>query len=372
MIIRSLDLKDFTNYREESLTFHPNINLFVGDNAQGKSNLLDSLYFIATLGSGRSHTDRELVRWGEEGFSLSAAFSNRHGDHQLKIRGGKKKEVRIDGYDIQKKKEYIGYLTVILFTPDDLSLIKGDPSLRRAYMDQELAQTDVEAYVLQLRYRKILEQRNTLLKESWRHGFGQDMDAWEDQLVQKGTRILKKRLELLQLLAPLAQETHASISEGEELKVEYQSKTELEPLLEGREEEFMEAYRKILWKKREEDAQRGFTTRGPHRDDLNLTAGGVSLRKFGSQGQQRTAALSLKLAEIGYMKEKTGEYPILLLDDVLSELDRKRKNKLLETIDGRVQTFITGTDLHDLEGGLQDRGKVLTIQEGKVIHGIHL
>lgn len=369
MKLKSIQLSNFTNYEKAASEFNDNINIFIGENAQGKSNLLDSIYFLSTIHSGRNHRDKELIKWGRDSFELSAHFLNKNGENQVQMKVGNKKEVSINSYKIEKKKEYIGFLTVILFTPEDLYLIKGDPSLRRNYMDNELIQTDVEYYLNLIKYKKILEQRNNLLKKAWKNGISNDMDVWEEQLAQAGAKIVKKRIEFLEQIKPLAKVIHSSITNNvENLDIEYIASLSLDELMKNNNpENFLLYYKKTLKDNRRNDMERGYTTIGPHRDDLELSINSTSVRKYGSQGQQRTAALSLKLSEIEFIKEITGEYPILLLDDVLSELDKKRKNKLLQAIEDKVQTFITTTDINDLDENLKKKGKIIEIREGNIV-----
>ena len=369
MILKDIALENFTNYEQEHVELDGNINIFIGENAQGKSNLLEGIHYLSNISSSRNHKDKELIKWGSDAFNISAHFSNRLGDNEVEIRFvNNKKEVYLNNCKIEKKKDYIGYFITILFTPEDLTIIKGDPSLRRAYIDDELMATDVEYFLSLYKYRKILEQRNNLLKDFFRkRSSDAEMEAWEEHLVDYGTKILLKRLEMFDKIKELARATHAYITdESEQLKLEYSSRLDLTLLREGEKEKFASYYREALKENRSKDIERGFTSLGPHRDDLEIFINDVSAKKFGSQGQQRTAALSLKIAEIEFVKGKTGEYPLLLLDDVLSELDKKRKNKLLSAIRNKVQTIITTTELNEIEEDILQVGKIIRIRNGKV------
>lgn len=362
MLLKNISLKNFTNYEEAECDFDDNINIFVGDNAQGKSNLLDAIYYIATISSSRKNKDSELIKWGRDYFSISAHFFNRFGDNKVDVKVlGNKKEVYLNNYKIEKRKEYIGYLITVIFNPEDLYIIKGDPSLRRQYIDNELSTTDVEYFLNLIKYKKILEQRNILLKENRRKKISNDiMEIWEDQLTNYGIKIIKKRLELIEKLQEISKKIHFRITDNvEELHIEYHSIIDLKYI--------ESSYRNLLKENRQKDIDRGYTSIGPHRDDLEILINGMSAKKFASQGQQRTISLSLKISEIEFIKEKTGEYPLLLLDDVLSELDKKRKHKLLEEIENKVQTIITTTDLNDIENFVIEKGKVIIIHDGKVI-----
>ena len=370
MILKEIELENFTNYEHTKCEFKDNVNIFLGDNAQGKSNFLDSIYYLGNIGSSRVNKEKDLIKWGRDYFNISAHFLNRIGMNKVEISyKNKKKEVIINSYKIEKKREYIGYITTVIFSPDDLNIIKGDPALRRKYMDDELTATDIEYYLSSLKYKKILEQRNKLLKDSYRKNINENiMEAWEEQLAKYGIIILKKRLVLINKIKNIAKKIHYHISENkEELTLKYLSKLNLEDLLNDDLEGFKNLYLKELKERRNKDIERGYTSTGPHRDDLDIYINDINGKKFASQGQQRTVALCLKLSEIEFIKETIGEYPILLLDDVLSELDKKRKNKLLEVIGNNIQTFITTTDLNDINDKLLKKGKIIQIKEGRII-----
>lgn len=370
MILKEIELKNFTNYEYIKCKFKNNINIFLGDNAQGKSNFLDSIYYLGNIVSSRGNKEKDLIKWGRDYFNISAHFLNRLGMNKIDINyKNKKKEISINYCKIEKKREYIGYLITVIFRPDDLNIIKGDPSLRRKYMDDELTATDIEYYISFLKYKRILEQRNKLLKDLYKKNVNINiMEVWEEQLVRYGIIILKKRLILINKIKNISKEMYYHISENkEELTLKYFSKLNLENLLNNNLENFKIFYLKELKEKRNNDIERGYTSIGPHRDDLEIYINNINCKKFASQGQQRTVALCLKLSEIKFIKETIGEYPILLLDDVLSELDKKRKNKLLEIIENNIQTFITTTELNDINDKLLKRGKIIQIKDGRVI-----
>lgn len=362
MILKNISLKNFTNYEDEYCEFNDNINIFVGDNAQGKSNLLEAIYYISTISSSKKNKDKELIKWGRDYFSISAHFLNKFGENKVNVKVvNNKKEVYLNNYKIEKRKEYIGYLITVIFSPEDLYIIKGEPVQRRQYIDNELSKTDVEYFVNNIKYKKVLEQRNILLKGFNKKRVSDElMDIWEEQLTKYGTNIIKKRIDLIEELKNIARDIHYRITDNtEDLKIEYQTNIDIENI--------EESYKKLLKDNRKKDIDRGYTSIGPHRDDLEILINDKSAKKFASQGQQRTISLSLKISEIEFIKKKKGEYPILLLDDVLSELDKKRKHKLLEEIENKVQTIITTTDLNDIESFFIDKGKVIIIQDGKVL-----
>lgn len=369
MILKEIRLKDFGNYDEAFCLLDDNINILVGDNAQGKSNLLDAIYYAAHVSSSKNQKEKDLIKWGRDSFGISARFLNRMGENEVEILYEGKKEVFLNRCKVEKKKDYIGILSAIIFTPEDLNIVKGDPGTRRSFLDQEVMSTDVDYFLTLNRYRKILEQRNNLLRKAYHNPPSEEnMSIWEEQLAITGTHLLQKRLELVDNLKTIAQQIHHSISDGKEnLEIQYSSTLDLCGLEKGGDEGlFIEGYKTILKNNRSKDLERGYSTIGPHRDDLELYIDGVSAKKFASQGQQRTLALSLKLSELEFIHQKSGEYPLLLLDDVLSELDRNRKRKLLSVIDNKVQTIITTTDLNDIEEILEAKGKTIRIREGKV------
>ena len=260
---------------------------------------------------------------------------NKFGSNEVEISYDKKKKdgkkaLFLNQYEIEKLKDYVGYFNAVFFSPENLYIVKGDPSLRRKYMDDELIQTENKYFIYINQYKKILEQKNYLLKEAYRRrNLLNFMDVWEEQLSKYGTVILKSRIDMVHHLKNMAGEIHIYLTDGEEtLDVTYEYKLPVSLLESGQLASFQSLYFNQLKENRMKDLEKGYTLIGPHRDDLNLMINGVSARKFGSQGQQITAVLSLKIAEVELIKSKKGEYPILLLDDVLSELDKKKKKKI--------------------------------------------
>ena len=341
MKVTKIILRNFRNYVNLSLDFTQSINIFIGENAQGKTNILESIYYGAMGHSHRTNTDAELIRWEEEGASISIFFSRLGIENRLlfKFSTQQKKEIIANEYAI-KPKELMGFLNVVLFSPEDLMLIKGMPNLRRRFLDMEISQVSPAYYQQLLKYNRIVAQRNTLLKKIRENKEKPDMlDAWDEQLVTVGSQIAKKRQEAIKKLAMLANLMHRKITHNKEnLTVIYQ-KHEIDGI-----DDLANEYKNKLLKFRQNDIWRGSTSIGPHRDDLILSVNGINLRTFGSQGQQRTGVLALKLAELEFIKSETGEYPVLLLDDVMSELDASRREHLIHFIQDRVQTFITATE----------------------------
>ena len=357
MIIESLELKNYRNYRELSLSFDPGTNLLYGDNAQGKTNILEALYYCASAKSHRGSKDKEIIRFGEEEAHVKLLLRKRDVPYRIDmhLKMNSAKGIAVNGLPIRRASELFGILNVVLFSPEDLNIIKNGPADRRRFMDLELCQLDRSYVHALVSYNRALVQRNRLLKDiSFQPELRETLDLWDAQLVNYGSQLIRARREFLTRLNPVIGPIHSGLTGGkEEISVIYDSNTD--------EQEFGSS----LTRARESDLRQKITSVGPHRDDIGFfvkrtDAGdasaavprdlrGMDLRRFGSQGQQRTAALSLKLSEIGLMEQATGESPVLLLDDVLSELDTDRQKQLLKTI-SRIQTVITSTGMENLLG----------------------
>lgn len=346
MRVTRLVLRNFRNYAGLTLEFARNINIFIGRNAQGKTNILEALYLGAMGRSHRTAVDNELVRWGQGAALVEIAFTRQEVDHKLAIRliPSQNKEILHNGHPI-KQRELVGTLNAVLFSPEDLQLVKGAPALRRRFLDGEISQVSRSYYRELIQYNRVVQQRNSLLKKVREREAKADLiDAWDEQLAAGAAFLVGKRFEAVRKLAMLANLMHRRITASKEnLSLSYYQPY-LHPDDEAPKPLSSEWYRRQLMARRAEDIARGTTTIGPHRDDLLLAVNGHDLRVFGSQGQQRTGALALKLAELEFIKSETGEYPLLLLDDVMSELDEERRSHLLYFIRERIQTFITATD----------------------------
>lgn len=357
MRVDSLELKQYRNYKEASISFDPGINIFYGDNAQGKTNILEAIYLAATSKSHRGCRDRELISFQEEEshIKMMVAREARMDRVDIHLKKSKSKGIAINGIPIRKASELFGIVNVVFFSPEDLQLIKSGPGERRKFIDLELCQLD-KIYVYNLvNYNKALIQRNTLLREQYNQPHLSGMlDVWDAQLVRFGAPMIQAREVFLQQLETLIGEIHSSLSGGkEQLSVLY------EPSVSA------EGFAQKLKDGRERDIRQKGTHTGPHRDDISFIVNGVDIRKFGSQGQQRTAALSVKLAEIELVKQVIGDTPVLLLDDVLSELDGSRQNQLLNSIHG-IQTMITCTGLDDFVDHRFHMNKVFHVVNGTV------
>ena len=336
MHIRSLKLANYRNYEALELPLDERLTVLLGENAQGKTNVLESIYLCAAGRSHRTVHDGELVRFGAEAayvrVDLVRAGISRRIEFRLPRAG--RKQARLDGAPISRMGDLMGCLNAVLFSPGELSLVKEGPGVRRRYLDILLCQTGGAYFYALAAYQKALAQRNALLKElAQKGGDSAQLDVWEEQLERASGPLSAARKEAMDFIAPMAARMHGAISSGrEELAVSYR------PDLSG------PALRQALLDARREDIRRGATSHGPHRDDFLISINGAELRSFGSQGQQRTAALALKLAELFCMEERVGEKPVLLLDDVLSELDETRQGLLMEAV-APFQTILTCTAL---------------------------
>ena len=352
MKVEHLYAVNFRNYAALDLNFQAMINVFFGQNAQGKTNILEALFYSAFGMSHRTSSEEDLLRWGNNALATGVAYSNFSGRHEVKIKKYQqqnrwKKEIFLDGSQVRPKEHY-GSLNVVMFSPEDLQLVKGEPALRRRFFDMQISQTDPLYYDLLVKYNRVLQQRNRLLKEL-RDGVGTlpALIPWNEEFIRLAAALSKKRLLALAKLEQIASDIYASITQyKEKLTVHYELKGNNGELFYPETADFCseEFYRNKLAERQSVDILRGNTGIGPHRDDLQLLLNNMSLRSFGSQGQQRSGALALKLSQLEYVRQEIGEFPILLLDDVMSELDNNRRAQLLQFIDGRVQTFITVND----------------------------
>lgn len=343
MKIKNITLHNYRNYNELELHFNNNLNIFIGENAQGKTNIIEAIYYAAMGHSHRNNIDSELIKWDQKKASIKICFERLYVENNLKfnLSNEKAKEILFNGHPI-KQKELVGSINVVLFSPEDLFLIKGAPAGRRKFIDIELSQANPAYYHQLLKYNKIISQRNVLLKKIRERKSTVDLlESWDIQLAEASTKIVKKRIEAVKKLNMLANLMHRKISNNKEsLEITY----EISGMENTIPEDLISWYNNKLSESRELDVLRGSTSIGPHRDDLILKVNKINLRSFGSQGQQRTGVLALKLAELEFIKSETGEYPVLLLDDVMSELDVVRREQLLLFIKEKIQTFITATD----------------------------
>ena len=358
MIIKSLELADFRNYDSLHIEFSEGTNILYGDNAQGKTNILEAIYLSAITKSHKGSKDRDIVNFDKEEAHIRT-YLEKDGIEtrvDMHLRKNKSKGIAIDGQKIKKAAELIGLLNVVFFSPEDLSIIKNGPAERRRFVDMELCQLD-QFYLYNLNhYNKIVNQRNKLLKDMYFNPSLRDtLNIWDSQLISFGSKIIERRKLFVEQLNDIIYDIHKKLSGGrEELLIKYEPDV------------MIEDYEKSLMEGQERDIKLKQTGTGPHRDDFSFIVGDIDIRKFGSQGQQRTAALSLKLSEIELVKKMTKDNPVLLLDDVLSELDSNRQNYLLSTI-GDIQTIITCTGLDEFVNNRFEIDRVFHIENGKII-----
>ncbi|HIY58563.1 MAG TPA: DNA replication/repair protein RecF [Candidatus Tetragenococcus pullicola] len=368
MRLNELTIKNFRNYENQSLTFSGNLILFLGENAQGKTNLLESIYVAAMTRSHRTNNEQELIRWDQAQAYICAAIEKKHAAFPLELYLTKKgRKTKVNHIEQKKLSSYVGQLNVILFAPEDLSLVKGSPQLRRKFLDMEIGQID-SIYLYDLvSYQKVLKQRNHYLKQLAEKKATDVLylDILTNQLVDYGAKVLMTRHHFVERLEYWANELHQTISQKkEELKIQYVST--IEPKTWQDLSEVRSAFEKTLKNVQQKERFRQVTLAGPHRDDLRFFINGKDVQTYGSQGQQRTTALSVKLAEIDLIKEETDEYPLLLLDDVMSELDDSRQLHLLEAIEGKVQTFLTTTTLEHLKEKMTLEPEIYYVHQGKI------
>jgi len=336
MYFKSLTLRNFRNYSELFTEFHPKVNIITGENAQGKTNLIEALYFMSLGKSFRTFRDSELIGFEKESCRFRTVFVKEDEENTLDFTiSGEMKEARLNGVKLTRNSDLLEQVYTVIFSPEDLKIVKDEPERRRRFIDRELCMMDPIYYRALSRYKKALLQRNNLLRED--RPDKTVISVWNEALANEGAKLIRRRTAFIERLNTVSSRLHESITQGKEaLSLSYESDVSAENDPEG---VFFEA----LERNYEHDLYRRTTTVGPHRDDLKISIDGIDARKYGSQGQQRTAALSLKLAEIRLIKEETGEDAVLLLDDVLSELDPNRQAFLLKTL-SNVQLFITAAE----------------------------
>lgn len=358
MVIESIELKNYRNYDELHMDFSQGTNLLYGDNAQGKTNILEAIYVCATTKSHRGSKDREIIQFDRDESHIKLNVRKKAVPYRIDmhLKKNKAKGVAVNGVPIRKASELFGIVNVVFFSPEDLNLIKNGPSERRRFVDLELCQLN-KLYVHSLvQYNRIVTQRNKLLKDmAFRPDYEETLDIWDMQLVQYGKELIRYREEFVKQLNEIIDGIHFKLSgEKESLRIVY------EPNVAS------DAFEDTLKRSRQQDLKQKTTLTGPHRDDLSFMVNEIDIRRFGSQGQQRTAALSLKLAEIELVKKIVHDYPILLLDDVLSELDGSRQNHLLSGIH-HIQTVITCTGLDDFVNSRFRIDKLFRVISGTII-----
>lgn len=357
MILKSIALNHFRNYSDMFLEFDKGTNILYGDNAQGKTNILEAVYVSGTTKSHKGSKDKELIQFGQEESHIRTVVERDGLDYQIDmhIKKNKPKGIAINKAPIKKASELFGILNIVFFSPEDLNIIKNGPSERRRFLDMELCQLD-RIYLYHLtKYNKILNQRNKLLKDiNFRPELADTLSVWDVQLIEYGKKIINSRNKFIERLNEIVPDIHRNISGNREnLILHYEPNVK---------EDEMESE---LLKNQARDLKFGMTSIGPHRDDMCFNIQDVDIRRFGSQGQQRSCALSLKLSEIELVKQSIRETPVLILDDVLSELDSSRQNFLLNSIHD-IQTVITCTGLDEFVKNRFEINKVFRVVNGTV------
>ena len=374
MKIKSLKLLYFRNYLSTNIEVHPSLNVLVGNNANGKTNIIESIFCLALGKSYRTKSDSECIMFGETATAMSCIVNKN--DRELDIMLGinnKGKSAKIAGIKKTKLTDFVGELNVVLFSPEDLQIVKGSPALRREFMNREFYQFSRIYHKYYLMYQHLLKQRNLYLKDMRKNPKDEIslayLETLTSQLAKVALYITKERVSFVQDISKLTYKNMLNISNGQEtLKIKYKSSVlDALNIAEINDESFTEEnMTKVMMKKSFDDIMRGSTKIGPQHDDLEFYINDLDAKMYASQGQQRSIVLSLKLAEINYLKEKTGTYPVLLLDDVLSELDKNRQLKLLDAINENVQTFITTPSISDIKEDLLKKAKVFKIEDGNI------
>jgi DNA replication and repair protein RecF len=368
VFLNRLHLRHFRNYREQEIIFSAPKTILLGDNAQGKSNLLEAVELLSTLKSHRVSRDRDLVLAGETESKITAQLTRKHGsiDLALTIKEKGRRIATVNRENLKRQLDFLGVLNAVEFSALDLDLVRGNPETRRHWIDSLLFQIEpVYAHILH-EYQRILKQRNSLLKQAEDRTLdSSELAAWNHQLIITGTKVIRRRARIIDRLAPIAKIWHTKISnDTEQLKITY---TPNITAVEHTPESIYQAFVDRLNLRRVAEESLGNTLVGPHRDEIELTINDTPAKSYGSQGQQRTLVLALKLAELELIEQIVGEPPLLLLDDVLAELDLTRQNQLLSVIEDRFQTIITTTHLGAFDAKWLDSSQILHVRSGKII-----
>ncbi len=355
MFIRDLELTNFRNYETLSISLAEGINIFQGNNAQGKTNILESIYLCATARSHRTHKEKEIIRWSNDSAHVKLSVHKKYVQDTIDFHlTGNSKSATINKLPIGKLGELFGCLNIVMFSPEDLQLIKNSPKERRRFMDIEMCQIDKMYYYTLRQYHKVLKQRNLALKQFYKNKDSSMLDVWDMQMAEYACTLIKKREVFIEEVNEIAKDIHQDISgKKEQLEVIYSPNVKRED------------FEDKLLKNREKDIVMQTTTMGPHRDDLSFFINEMNVKNYGSQGQQRSVVLSMKLAELAIMKKYIGEAPVLLLDDVLSELDYNRQCDLFKYTKD-IQTLITCTGIEQSVWNTQKIGKLYHIENGAV------
>lgn len=359
MYVKYLNLVNFRNYNNLSLQLCNGTNLFIGDNAQGKTNILEALYYSSIGKSHRTNKDKELINWACQDGYISAYVAKKRLDKKIDIKIFKdgRKAININSIKVNKLQDLVGILNVVMFSPEDLNIVKDSPAYRRKFLDIELCKLDKKYYYALSSYKKVLLERNMILKK---YSDTDMIDIYDTKLSEYGSYILKKRIKYIEKLNEYADSIHSDITQGRE-SIRFQYLMQLKES-----DNLKENLYNLIKANRNKDIEKKVTSVGPHRDDFSILINDIDVKTFGSQGQQRTSVLTIKFASLNIIKEIIGEYPLLLLDDVLSELDIKRQEYILKSIE-EMQTLITCTGIVDIKKHLKQQNiKVFNVENGKI------
>lgn len=357
MWITSLEMQNFRNYESQKIDFSENVNVFYGDNAQGKTNIIEAIFMCSIGKSFRTSKEKETIKHNEEFTNIVLNYQNKDRDGNIKVQISNKKTIFVNGVKVKKLSELLGKVNIVLFTPDDINILKNGPDQRRKFLNMMIGQIRPNYVNILNTYTKVMEQRNNYLKQirdlddKTKINY-ELLDIWDEKLASLSYKICLYRTEFINKISEKIKDIHKNITENkEEIKIEYITESSDEKKL-----------LELIKQRRKLDIIKGYTTKGAHRDDFNIYIDNDLVNVYGSQGQHRTAVLSLKMSELEIIKEETGESPILLLDDFMSELDSKRRKNLLSNI-GDTQVIITCTD--EMENNFL--GNIYKVKEGKVI-----
>ena len=353
MWIKSIELKNFRNYKEQKISLDKNINIFFGENAQGKTNILEAIYLGSIGKSFRAKRDNEMINIGKENSYIKLEYEKKDRDGKIEIELGRKKIIYYNGIKLKKLSEILGNINIVIFTPDDIEILKGGPQNRRKFLDIMISQLRPNYMYLLNLYSKTIEQRNNYLRQIKElKKDPQLLDIWDEKIIEYSNKISKYRNEFIEKIKNKIKIIHKEITNNEE-EIEIKYITDSLDI---------ENYKKLLKERRKLDIIKGYTTKGIHRDDFEIYINNKLVNIYGSQGQHRTAILTLKIAELQIVNEETGEYPILLLDDFMSELDEKRRKNLLKYMQ-KTQVIITCTEKLNIENL---KYKEYKVKEGKI------
>jgi DNA replication and repair protein RecF len=370
VLLKKIELINFRNYNKETFNPDNNLNLITGDNAQGKTNLLEAIYIGTAANTFRTNKLSEIINWKNENSRINYIFNTAEGSFAVffELNTYGKKLIKLNGKKLNSN-EHLPYPTAIVFTPDDLEIIKGAPARRRKYIDFELGLLDYSYHYYYRQYQRALFERNNLLRQIRVKKIDENLlEIWNHQLIDTGSKLIYKRLQLLKKLVPSLRELYFHLTGGKEkLEVRYLSSVKITLNMEH--QQITELFTREIASIREKECHRGQSLKGPHRDEIVFYIDNNDARQYGSRGQQRTIVLALKIALLDLWKKETGEYPILLLDDVLQELDKNRREYLFKKVNGQVQTFLTTSSEWESEWFDPGSGKIIKVHGGKLNQG---